>query len=89
MVADSSKRRCRHEGHRQLAWYWAGNRALRQGDWKLVWDKLNPNKQWELYDLSVDRCELNNLAAEQPERVEKMTQDWFAWADMVQLKVKP
>lgn len=77
------------EGHRQLAWYWAGNRALRQGDWKLVWDKLNPNKQWELYDLSVDRCELNNLAAEQPERVEKMTQDWFAWADMVQLKVKP
>ena len=38
-----------------LCWDWSGNRAVRQGDWKLVWDK--DLKQWELYDLEADRTE--------------------------------
>ena len=76
-------------GHEQLAWYWAGNRALRQGNWKLVWDKLNPEKQWELYDLSQDRCELNNLANSKPEQVASMSAAWFEWAGEMQLKLKP
>ena len=64
--------------HPSLAWEWAGNRAIRQGDWKLVWDKQV--KVWELYDLSVDRCETDDLAARHPGRVEAMSADWFAWA---------
>ena len=74
--------------HENLFWYWASNRAMRQGDWKLVWDKLSPDKKWELYDLSKDRCEVNNLAESQPERVETMAADWFTWADRVELKFK-
>jgi arylsulfatase A-like enzyme len=31
---------------------------------------------WELYDLSKDRAEVHNLAAEYPERVQKMAQIW-------------
>jgi len=77
------------EGHQQLAWYWSKNRALRQGDWKLVWDKLNPDKTWELYNIAKDRCEVNNLADEQPDRVKAMAKDWFAWADEMEVKVKP
>ena len=73
------------EPHEQLCWQWAGNRAVRQGDWKLVWDKLNPTKQWELYDLSKDRCELRDLAREHPARVTQMAKDWFAWAEHVEL----
>ena len=73
------------EPHKQLCWQWAGNRAIRQGDMKLVWDKLNENKKWELYDLSKDRCEINDLAKQQPERVEAMKNDWFAWAEKVEL----
>ena len=74
--------------HVQLCWQWSGNRAIRQGDWKLVWDKLNKDKKWELYDLSKDRCEVNNLAADQPDRVKAMSRDWFDWAKLVELKVK-
>ena len=73
-------------GHDQLAWFWSGNRAIRQGDWKLVWDKLGV-KRWELYDLANDRCETEDLAALHPERVEMMAEAWFEWADMVELNV--
>lgn len=75
-------------GHEQLAWYWSGNRAVRRGDWKLVWDKLNPDKKWELYNIAEDRCELNNLAEKHADRVRQMSDDWFAWADEMKVKVK-
>ncbi len=72
------------EPREQLAWYWSRNRALRQGDWKLVWDsKIG---QWELYNLQVDRCETNDLASKQPARVEQMANAWFEWAAKVELK---
>jgi arylsulfatase len=54
-----------------------GNRAVRDGRWKLV--AKGPAGKWELYDMQIDRTELNDLAAEQPHRVEKMTRQWEAW----------
>ena len=66
------------EPHHTLAWEWSGNRAVRQGDWKLVWDKTI--KAWELYNLNEDRCETTDLAAKHPDRVATMSKDWFAWA---------
>ena len=33
-------------------------------------------KPWELYDLSCDRAEMNDLAAKQPERVKEMSAQW-------------
>jgi arylsulfatase len=63
-----------------LFWEHQGNRAIRQGRWKLVsrW-----RGGWELYDLEADRTELTDLAAEQPERVsalEALYEDWAAEA---------
>lgn len=55
-----------------------GNRAVRDGNWKLV--KLRKGK-WELYDLEKDRSELHNLAAQEPERVKEMAMSWQAWAE--------
>ncbi|MDC0273361.1 arylsulfatase [Planctomycetaceae bacterium] len=61
-----------------------GARALRKGDWKIVWSKRMPHEiEWELYDLSSDRCELNNLAEKYPERVEVMAKEWEQWARRV------
>ena len=60
-----------------LAWEHEGNRALRAGDWKIV--SLAGN-HWELYDLSRDRTESNDLAAQQPERVNEMSAQWNQWA---------
>ena len=76
------------EPHDQLAWFWSGNRAIRQGDWKLVWDKLSKPKAWELYHLKTDRCETHDLAGQEPQRVEVMAKDWHAWARKVGLDVK-
>ena len=65
-------------GHDQIAWQWSGNRALREGKWKLVWDKLG--KRWSLFDLEADRTETNDLASVNPKRVVRLKKDWFAWA---------
>jgi arylsulfatase len=56
-----------------LWWLHEGNRALRAGDWKIVADKGAP---WELYDLNVDRIESNNVAAEHPDKVDKLAAEW-------------
>ncbi|MCP5519490.1 MAG: arylsulfatase [Verrucomicrobiales bacterium] len=53
------------------------NRAVRDGRWKLVALKGKP---WELYDMETDRTELNDLAAEQPERVRALAAAYRAWA---------
>jgi arylsulfatase A-like enzyme len=67
-------------GERTLAWEHEGNRAVRVGDWKLVAAFRGP---WELYDLSRDRTELNNLAARQPDKAKELAAAWQAWADKV------
>jgi len=67
------------EGHDVLYWEWAGTRAIRQGDWKLVYDRQY--RRWELYDLKADRTETNDLSAEHPEQVKEMIAKWEAWAE--------
>jgi len=66
-------------GHEKLFWEFTGNRAVRAGQWKLVWDKLV--RRWELYDLAADRTETTDLAEQHPRRVEDLSRAWYAWAD--------
>ncbi|MCH2182755.1 MAG: arylsulfatase [Mariniblastus sp.] len=56
-------------------WYHEGHSGLRSGDFKLVRSEGSP---WELYDLSADRTETDNLAADQPERLKEMNERWNA-----------
>lgn len=72
--------------HENLYWHWASNRAVREGDWKLVWDKHE--KSWELYDLAKDRTEAHDLASDRPELVASLIEKWDAWATMTDVKVK-
>lgn len=62
---------------RQLFFEHEGNRAVRDGQWKLVALRDQP---WELYDMQTDRTELNNLVAEHPETVARLSTAWDAWA---------
>jgi arylsulfatase len=55
-----------------------GNRAVRDGRWKLV--AKGPRGPWELYDMTADRTEMNDLAVAQPERVKQLAAAWEAWA---------
>jgi len=60
-----------------LAWEIFGNRALRQGQWKLRWEyKPLGTGTWELYDLAADPSERKNLAAERPDKVKELTALW-------------
>jgi arylsulfatase len=72
------------EPHKTLYWEWSGNRAIRQRQWKLVWDK--GIKKWELYNVETDRTETNDLAKFNLPRVKAMTEAWNAWAERTGVK---
>jgi arylsulfatase A-like enzyme len=59
--------------HDYFWWYHDGNRAMRIGNWKLVADH---DKPWELYDLTSDRSEAKNLAADQPKKMKELSAAW-------------
>jgi arylsulfatase A-like enzyme len=60
-----------------MFWEHEGNAAVRIGQWKLVRKYPDP---WELYDMAQDRTELNDLAAQHPDRVKDMLAQYEAWA---------
>ena len=70
----------RIERKQPLFWEHESNRAVRDGRWKLV---AMEDKPWELYDLVADRTEMNDVAAQQPDRVKAMAAAWDAWAQRV------
>ena len=51
--------------------------VIREHQWKLVQHKKDP---WQLYDVSRDRTETQNLVAQFPERVNQMKKAWEDWA---------
>ena len=81
--------------HEAMWFYHQGNRALRKGHWKILhtvetrddgWAQVAATENarpadWELYDLSADRAEQNNLAAERPEIVRELAALWDQWRD--------
>ena len=70
-----------------LAWDYSGNAAVRQGDRKLVWDKLVD--KWELYDLATDPTETHDLAAAEPLRVARMAAAYNRWAKRTKNTPRP
>lgn len=81
---------------RLLYWEHEGNAAIREGRWKLVKnftgqlsatpgydDSPEQRGDWELYDISTDRTELNDLASANPELLNSMKQAYQEWADRV------
>ncbi len=73
-------------GHDALFWEHEGNRAVRQGRWKLV---APHGKPWELYDLEADRTELHDLADQHPEKVKAMEDLYRRWAKRCEVRPWP
>ncbi len=60
-----------------LAWEIFGNRAVRQGVWKIRWEYKPFGKgNWELFDLAADAAERRDLAAERPDKLQAMLALW-------------
>jgi arylsulfatase A-like enzyme len=62
--------------HDALFFHMGNQRAVRQGQWKLV---FTPNRDPELFDLSQDIAEKTNLAATNAPLVQAMIAKWNAW----------
>ena len=69
---------------------WRNGRGVIDGQWKLVVHELRPQDiesglwdfssgEWELYDLSKDRTEINNLAESHSEKLAEMQARYEAW----------
>ncbi len=64
-----------------------GSRGIWHDGWKAItnhptiagWGEFNDD-EWELYHTDVDRSELHNVAAEEPEKLREMVNLWFAEA---------
>ncbi|HOW50266.1 MAG TPA: sulfatase-like hydrolase/transferase, partial [Rubrivivax sp.] len=60
-----------------LAWQLFGNRALRQGNWKLRWQYKPLGKEdWELFDLAADPAERYDVAAKHPDKMKELVALW-------------
>jgi arylsulfatase len=66
------------------------NAFVRDGDWKLVGKNVSPasglkKNNWELYHITEDGTELNNLATAHPEKVSALSDKWETWAQRVHI----
>ena len=60
-----------------LYWEHVGNKAVRDGKWKLV---ANSWGEWELYDMNNDGSETNNLAEIYSDTLNVMVKKYDTWA---------
>jgi arylsulfatase len=69
-----------HDESEFFGWEIYGRRAVRQGDWKIVWD---PDQEeavaWQLFNLADDPSEQNDLASREPDRLQAMIALWAAY----------
>ncbi len=71
--------------HRVMHWQWSKNWAVREGEWKLI----STGKNLFLGNLSEDRPEEKNHAADQPQIVQRLVSLHEAWAEDVQPNKDP
>ena len=67
-----------------LAWEFFDWHAVRTAAWKATWIR-EPfgNGDWQLFDMAADPGESNDLAAEHPEVIQELADQWDVYADEV------
>jgi arylsulfatase len=74
-----------------MGWELFGKRAIRSGDWKILWEPDHVDwwdseatgisrNTWQLYNLAADPAELSDLSESHPDRVGAMIELWERYA---------
>ena len=89
-VARVLKGKCEevHASDERIAWELAYGRGVKKGDWKAIFLPaviLNiapevPAKRWLLFNLARDPGETTDLAAAEPDKLQELIDEWFAYA---------
>ena len=75
---------------RPIFWQHETHAAVRSGPWKLVTDNdRSVPIAWELYNVTDDRSETNDVAKDHPEVVAKMAAQWNRFADRANVRPFP
>jgi arylsulfatase len=71
-----------HDADTGTGWELFGRRAVRQGDWKALYlpAPYGPGT-WQLYDLSADPGEIDDLAASRPEKLAELLGLWDRYVE--------
>ena len=70
-----------HDADYAMGWELFGRRALRLGDWKIVWIwEPYGEGRWWLFDLAKDPAETQDLAGENPEKLAELVAAWDEYA---------
>lgn len=71
-----------HDASSVTGWELFGMRALRKGDWKIVYipSPLGPAR-WQLYNLSQDPGEVHDLAKSHPHILEELAAHWQTYSE--------
>jgi len=75
------------KGHDILFNEHEGSKYVRQGGWKLV--MAGGDQVWHLYDIVKDPTELNDLAAQHPDKVKQLNGLWNKWAEKHHVLARP
>jgi arylsulfatase len=73
-------------------WELFGQRAIRRGNYKAVFIAKRPypdETKWELYDLTHDKGELEDLAEEKPELLKELIELWVKYENEMGVFVAP
>jgi len=60
-----------------IFWEHEGNKAVRDGQWKLVQRHKQP---WQLFNMEADRTEQHDLIKAEPDLAKKLETAWTTWA---------
>ncbi len=64
--------------HPYMFWEHEGNQAVRKNNWKAVKD--HKSTAWSLFDVVKDRNEENDVAAQNPDVLKDLVDNWNNWA---------
>lgn len=71
-----------HSPHSMLYWEYQNHQALHRQGWKIV--REDPDDPWQLFHLQEDISESNNLAAEEPDLLQRLSRSFTEKQEEIQ-----